>query len=215
MFKIIDEHAWLDGEDIHAELKLSHKKEGVFRIGGYRGKETTFYVDKSDKITENESIETQKESYVECYHSYEDCHNSIYADYFAIIERMMNECAGKIQRVSYEIVEQYSRMADNVFEKIPEAEMEIEFLDGSILYAFAYKTASYEEYALSRKSWFAQEEEGAIDRDQDILESYDSFQESLHSDYPELFFTLREMLVNEVEYDQQFGEMIEEEEYDE
>ena len=198
IYRIIEEHAWIEADHICAKIVLSASGEETILLCGQKGESSHYFVDHTE----------------ESYDSYEDARHSAYADYFAIIERMMNECNGKMQRVSYEIRDQYSRMTDNVYEKIPEAEIELSFLDGSSLFAFAYQTASYEEYALSKKSWFFQEEEGLLNRQKDILESYDSFQDSLHSHYPEIFFTLREMLENEVEYDLHFGEDLpEEEEY--
>ncbi|MDO4977633.1 MAG: hypothetical protein Q4E53_10270 [Eubacteriales bacterium] len=213
MYTIIDEHAWSRDENYFAEIVLLDEKNREYLLKGSSGKKLEYCV---LPISENMESSGNREfsGNSESYDSYEMTKDSEFADYFYIIERMLDELKGKIARTRYRILEKRTRMADNIYDKIPEGEIEIAFPNGESLFLFAYEAASYAEYGTCKLSWLDQNEEGCqIDREKHVLESYDSLQDSLRSPYAPLFLELYEMLQNAEDMpDEFFGD---EDEWDE
>lgn len=106
------------------------------------------------------------------------------------------------QEVTYTILDEDSRITDNFYEKIPEAEIEFENQFGQTLYAFAYEAENYGEYGIMDVSWL---EEGyqypKSKKLEHTLESHDSLEESLRSVYGGLFLELKKMLEELQEYE--------------
>lgn len=231
MFTIIDEHAWCRDGSYNAEIMLLDEKNKEYLVKGVSGTTDLYTVISKEadtclvagntlvadtsmaavhSIEIGSFISTDYSlSEIESYSDYELTKDSEFADYFHIVKRMIDELKGKITRTRYRIMEKRTRMTDNIFEKIPEGEIEISFPNGEFLFLFAYEAASYAEYGISKISWLDQSEEGEkVDRKEHILESYDSLQDSLHSAYAPLFLELYEMLQNAEDMpDEVFGDL--------
>ena len=215
-YQITEERAWRKKNVCHAQLTLETKAGDEIMIRAFTsgdaicfqtlipGDEKTMPDSETEKESEHSGFPEADGTVSESYTLFSKTEDSEYADYFYIVQRMLLELQGKIRRTRFEVVQRRTRMTDNVYDKIPEAEIEIRYPEGESLYLFAYHTSAFEEFAASRISWLDQEEGGEkVDRKQHITESYDSLADSLQSDHAALYLELSRMLDTIEEFEEE------------
>lgn len=140
-----------------------------------------------------------------------------YEDEEAAVQKKINQLFWEVVsgRVGFEVITSRSRMSDFIYERVPDAEIEIVNDFGEHLFIYGYKARAYESYGILDISWLDHDfDSGEVALEDHQVESYDDFLDALTSPYAELFLDLQDMLYKALDEDMHPEEEEETEEVD-